>query len=512
MRPLLLIWFAITLWAIPVNNLLGAAEIDSAFQRHTLRFVADTFANTHAKQPKLVNRFYEENRYAVSWFATAGDAAKRVSLKKIIQHAELYALASADYSMLFAQDDARLPTRADTFRLELLYTDAALSFMHDLAYGGDKAFVKFNGLQYHPDNIGLTTVLNKALISGNMVAAITSVEPNTERYNQLKTAYLGLLAVSSKENFQEISVVQKTIAGTNVELVTRLQQLQYLQNDTTKTALLNALRNLQLDHGLMVQPQINAYCLDFLNETLAHRLAELSWNITWHRWMNGMAGKKFVAVNVPSNMLYLYDSSKVRLKSKIVVGKLSTPTPTLTSEIRSVVYYPYWNVPHSIATGEMLPALKRNGGYANANRIQVLQNGTVVNPSAINWKNYSAVNFPFQLRQKTGCKNALGRLKFEFENPFHVYLHDTNFKGAFASAKRFLSHGCMRVEKPYELAIALGVPSQRINMSQCLENKKPEVIPLPRPVPVFVTYITVDVVDGRLVWYEDAYQRIRPFL
>src|SRR4051812_40269375 len=117
--------------------------------------------------------------------------------------------------------------------------------------------------------------------------------------------------------------------------------------------------------------------------------------------------------------------------------------------------------------------------------------------------------FPFLLRQKPGCDNSLGRLKFDFDNPYHVYIHDTNVKFAFLAKKRFLSHGCMRVEKPYELAVALGIPPEKIDMADCLENKKPEIIPLPNPVPVFVIYATINVVNGQLQWHEDAYHKIR---
>jgi murein L,D-transpeptidase YcbB/YkuD len=222
-----------------------------------------------------------------------------------------------------------------------------------------------------------------------------------------------------------------------------------------------------------------------------------------------MKDKQFVAINIPANRLAFFDSSQVKLESKMVVGKTSTPTPTLISEIKNVIYYPYWNIPFSIATKEILPILKKRPGYLQVLKLEVLKNGTVINSGGINWRSYSSSYFPFQLRQTPGCHNSLGRLKFEFDNPFHVYIHDTNVKLAFLSNKRFLSHGCMRVEKPLELAVALGVPPEKIDMTDCIENKKPEIIPLPKPVPVFVIYATINVVNGELQWFEDAYHKIR---
>jgi L,D-transpeptidase YcbB len=493
------------------GNVKGTENADSTFQQYVQNIILGTSSTTLVKQANLFNQFYKENNFSTRWFVAANDTAIRATLKNMLRNADLYALSASSYAALLTEE--RLPiTRADTFRLEVLYTDAALSLMHDMAYGGDQVFVKYNGLKYHPDTIAIATLLNSGLSAGSLINTITSVEPKTEKYNRLKTTYLNLLMLLKQQNFQEIHVRKKELAGTNTDLVAKLQQLHYLQDDTIKTLLTRAVNQLQKEHGLTVQPVINDACLEVLNETIAHKMMELKWNIAWYRWMNGMADKKFLWVNIPSNMLYLYDSGKVMLQSKIVVGKQSTPTPTLTSEIRRVVYYPYWNVPPSIAIGEMLPALKRNPGYVYANRLEVLQNGARVNPSSINWNNYSSGNFPFLLRQKTGCKNALGRIKFEFENPFHVYLHDTNAKGAFTASKRYFSHGCMRVQKPYDLAVALGVLPRQIDMSQCLENKSPELITLPQPIPVFVTYITIDVVDGDIIWHEDAYRKMKDYL
>jgi murein L,D-transpeptidase YcbB/YkuD len=155
----------------------------------------------------------------------------------------------------------------------------------------------------------------------------------------------------------------------------------------------------------------------------------------------------------------------------------------------------------------MLPELKKNPYYLNGLKIEVLQNGKVVpQPEKIDWQSYSANNFPFELRQKPGCHNSLGLLKFDFPNPFSTYLHDTNNKTAFLAGRRFFSHGCFRVEEPGELAVALGIPADKINMDTCLTGKKPQIFELVNPVPVFIIYATVDVVNGELRWFEDAYK------
>lgn len=258
-----------------------------------------------------------------------------------------------------------------------------------------------------------------------------------------------------------------------------------------------------------MKPSINDYNLKVLNEPIAHKLEALVWNIRWYRWLNLMKNEQFISINIPANHLALFDKGVVKLESRMVVGKTSTPTPTLIGAIKNVIYYPYWNIPNSIATKEILPLLKERPGYLQALKFEVLLNGNVINSVGINWKAYRRSDFPYQLRQKPGCHNALGRLKFDFDNPYHVYIHDTNVKFAFLAKRRFLSHGCMRIEKPFELAVALGVPAEKIDMTECLENKKPVIIPLPKAVPVFVIYATIDIVNGELQWFEDAYHKIK---
>jgi L,D-transpeptidase YcbB len=499
---IVLVYYGLSANAESVPN----ARFKTFVQNLQSNSVPQYLKNIH--QYKMLSAFYERNNFSIVWFSKDSDITRRNSLKYLISNADLFALepSSFHYSLLVEKNS--LSNAADSFTAEVIYTDAALSFMHDLAYGGDNKFVQYNGLAYHPDHLDLITTLTEAFQTTNLITKLTMVEPNGGKFACLKEEYLKLLTTYKQPGFNEMKVTSKEVKMSNINLVQKLVQLGYLTNaDTTLQKVQAAVKKFQQQHKLLVQNSLNSYCLEILNEPIEDRLKELIWNIRWHRWLNGMKDKSYVVVNIPSNRLIYYEKGSPVLESRMVVGKLSTPTPTLTSLIKYVVYYPYWNVPGSIAIKEMLPALKRNPSYIYKERLEVLSNEHVINPN-VNWSAYSASYFPFQLRQKPGCNNALGRLKFEFENPFHVYLHDTNFKIAFAASKRFFSHGCMRIEKPYDLAVALGVPAEKIDMTDCLENMRPHIIPLPQPVPVFVIYATVDVIEGQIEWYEDAYRKI----
>jgi murein L,D-transpeptidase YcbB/YkuD len=213
-------------------------------------------------------------------------------------------------------------------------------------------------------------------------------------------------------------------------------------------------------------------------------------------------------VNIPSATLKYYERYTDILEMKVVVGKPSTKTPRFAAYCDQVILYPYWHVPASIAVNEILPSCKKNAGVPNAMNLQVLNNrGRVVNPISIDWKSYSKSNFPYTFRQTTGCNNALGVIKFNITDPYNVYLHDTNFKGAFNSKRRYLSHGCIRVEKPIELANAI-LPEEidEVFVRSCIRGQKPVVKKI-NPVPVFVLYIpAMSDSSGNIVYAEDIYK------
>jgi murein L,D-transpeptidase YcbB/YkuD len=196
---------------------------------------------------------------------------------------------------------------------------------------------------------------------------------------------------------------------------------------------------------------------------------------------------------------------------RIIVGKPSTPTPTLTSKVEEVILYPYWHVPYSIATKEILPLLKKNPGYINTGNYQVLNTaGKIVDPHSINWNSLSRNYFPYIIRQSTGCDNSLGLLKLNFYSPFGVYLHDTPNKNLFLLNKRYFSHGCMRMEEPMELGRLIlkdnSVAIDTLEQKGCLYNQSPVVVQAREKIPVIVWYNPAGIdSDGRVIFFEDVY-------
>lgn len=239
---------------------------------------------------------------------------------------------------------------------------------------------------------------------------------------------------------------------------------------------------------------------------------QLSVCLNMYRWVRHFRFSRFIVVNIPSATLCYYEADNTRLEMKVVVGKPSTRTPRFSAYCKEIILYPYWHVPGSIAVKELLPKIKRNPGVIDREQMQLItKGGKVVNHHGIDWSKYSAANFPYILRQHTGCDNALGVIKFNLTDPFDVYMHDTNFKEAFLKKSRFLSHGCIRLEKPVELGdLLLDGKLDAGFLEACVKGQKPVTNQLKEPVPVFVVYMPAIVrEDNVVVFHKDIYGLFR---
>ncbi len=247
------------------------------------------------------------------------------------------------------------------------------------------------------------------------------------------------------------------------------------------------------------------------NPAMADSLRLIRQTLNFYRYVNRFNPDQFVLVNIPAGQLNVFDRTGKRLlPMQVIAGKPDRRTPSMTTYIQDIVVYPYWNVPKNIALEEMLPRMKRDLAYIYNQNLQILdEKDKEVDPEDIDWDGLSETNFPYRVRQASGCENSLGLLKFNLANPLAIYLHDTNSRDLFKlTTDRWRSHGCVRVQKPVELAnLILGAKTFDADfMNRCLIDQKPRTVAIPKPFPVFITYNTADVDStGKLRFYNDVY-------
>ncbi|MGV3508441.1 MAG: L,D-transpeptidase family protein [Sphingobacteriaceae bacterium] len=267
-----------------------------------------------------------------------------------------------------------------------------------------------------------------------------------------------------------------------------------------------AYRSLQYYMRLAVGQYVGD-CYEISEDTL--KLVAL--NLERYKWQSEPV-RAYIDINIPSFTLTFKESRKSH-DFKVIVGKPSNPSPVLISNITSFNTAPDWNVPYNIFKNELLPKILRDPSYLDRNKFTIYsKTGIYIEPSAANLKLIRANPSNYLIRQSSGCDNALGSIVFYFNNPYSVYLHDTPQPSLFNNQYRALSHGCIRVERPKELATLLlkatAAPEYAYpKISDAMDKYQKFTYTFKKPVPIVVRYITCEVKDDALAIHKDIYKR-----
>jgi murein L,D-transpeptidase YcbB/YkuD len=399
----------------------------------------------------------------------------------------------------------RLTKDRDALSLDLARTSSVLAFAHDLRNG--RALLRRidrDVLLPEPTIDSVVTALMAAQNEGSLKAFFADLLPSSPEYRQLRLALGRYRAIAAAGDWPKVSasdpsdIIQKRLVVEYPSLIGR---------ETTES-----LKQFQEWHGLGTNGTLSPATLAALNVSAGDRADQISANMERWRWLPRQLEASRLMVNVPAAMLALWTDGVIVLTSRVIVGKPATRTPVLRAESIGVTLNPPWTVPRSISVNEMLPKLKRDRTYLRSQNI-ILLNGPPGDPHGltVNWHGLSSRNFPYQLQQVAGPKNALGLIKLELPNQFDVYLHDTPGKAAFASQQRALSHGCVRVEQIFQLAVrALSENTDEAadRISGAIAEGKTRYLPLSRSLPVYLLYWTAAAdARGEARFWPDIYGR-----
>ncbi|WP_417772980.1 L,D-transpeptidase family protein [Stappia sp.] len=262
-----------------------------------------------------------------------------------------------------------------------------------------------------------------------------------------------------------------------------------------------AVADFQKDNGLHPDGVVGPRTLLALNAVSDDGMAvsDVIANMERWRWMPRDLGTFHVFVNIPEFKARLIRDGQPVYETRVVVGKPQNQTPVFSDEMDHVIVNPYWNVPYSIASQELLPAARANSSYLASRNYEVVSGGRVVDASAIDW---SGVNLrSVRIRQRPGGGNALGKIKFMFPNRHSVYLHDTPSKSLFSRSSRAFSHGCVRVQDPFDFADALLQLDPRWDAKKlkAMIGGQEKRVDLSSRIPVHLAYFTAFVDENGLL-------------
>jgi murein L,D-transpeptidase YcbB/YkuD len=484
-----------------------------------------------------VLQLYEGSGFAPLWLDGAAPTRQALTLIQAFEQSETKGLNPEDYDC--GHWEARLrglhsaPSVGAMARFDVALMVSAMRYVSDLHSGR----IKPVGLNFEIDGqsqrYDLVRFLSQKLIHAvDVRAALAGIEPQYEGYRRTELALDRYLALARRGDGPRVPGVKKTVSpgekyGGTAQLAQRLELLGDMpasalaepMPDQYAGALVAAVERFQARHGLTVDGKLGQQTIRALNVPLATRVRQLADALERWRWLPESFPNPPIVVNIPEfELRAIGPSQRVVLAMKVVVGKaMRTQTPVFAAKMRYVVFRPYWNVPRSILRKEIIPDIVRNRSYLASHGFEVTdRTGRVVTSGPISDAVLSSLRSgEFEVRQKPGAKSSLGLVKFLFPNEHDVYLHDTPATQLFARSRRDFSHGCIRVQKPAELAAWLlrsqkteqGKPwtleTVRVAMESGPDNQR---VTLAVPVPVLILYDTAVVEeDGSVHFFEDIY-------
>ena len=253
--------------------------------------------------------------------------------------------------------------------------------------------------------------------------------------------------------------------------------------------------------------------INAMNVTVAERINQIRVNLERTRWVIHDMPSSSLIVDIAGFMLQYYHENKMVWSGKVMVGKPFHQTPIFRSAITYIVLNPTWTPTPDIVKNETVPSIVNDPEFLAKQRLRIFDSsGTEVDPHSIPWKQYQGKFLPYTLRQDSGKDNSLGLIKFLFPNPYHVYLHDTPSKSLFGRTQRAFSHGCIRVQNPLELgrlilANDIGNLTTVERMDQLLALGKTSTVILKQSLPIYLMYLTTNVLDGKVMFKPDLYSR-----
>ncbi len=478
--------------------------------------------------------FYERQGYAPVWVRDAAPTPMARRLVREIARADAEGLRPEDYHLEAVRRLVRETTAGEAddpagaaADLELLLSDAFLVLgSHYLSGRVDPASVHSEWVANRRSG-DMAAVLAAALVSGEPALALQALLPPQPGYARLKQALTLYRTVQARGGWPGIDPGPALHPGDEGPRVAQLQARliagRDLAPDADSTGVYGdateaAVRAVQRRHGLDADGVVGAGTLAGLNEPVEARIRQVVLNMERWRWLPQELGERYILVNIANYELELVEAGRAALTMRVAVGRPYRRTPVFSDLMTHLVLSPYWHVPTNLAVQDKLPEIRRQGvGWFARNRMKVFQGwGSAereVDPAAIDWSRLGAADFPYRLRQEPGPANALGRVKFMFPNRFNVYLHDTPGREVFQQTERAFSSGCIRVEKPMELALYLigdqGWTTERIQA--VVDARVERTVNLTAPVPVYLLYWTAWAdPDGTLNFRRDIYDRDAP--
>lgn len=474
---------------------------------------------------KELNLFYGNRYYDPAWSIRNSLSNNGFDLLNYIRQVGQQGLQPNDYHLYLIESyfkkvlTSTTTDTTDLMKLDVLLTDAFLLLGSHLYYGKvdpEKEGANWKMKRKDPE-LRLDLKLEEALLENEVDNELNMLAPKYRSYWRMKDELAFFLKLD-EQSWPVILSDKPVKPGDSSQIVPKIRErlikLRYGLSDTVSTIIDNELEEqlkmFQNDWGLNADGVLGKTTLEYLNCMPLKLMGQLKVNMERFRWLPSQMTEKHIIVNIANFKLDLIVGADTLISMRAVVGKETKRTPVFNESMTYIVFSPAWTVPNTILKEEVIPQLLKGPGYLVKKNMKLFRNdGTELAYSDVDWSKISESNFPYMVRQGPGPGNALGRVKFMFPNDYNVYIHDTPSRSFFARDARAVSHGCIRVEDPFDLAVLLLSDEPEWspdNIRTAMQQTKEQTVLLKVPVDVMVVYLTAWT-DGkdRIQFRNDVY-------
>lgn len=513
------------------NKTQQVATMDSVFIINYIKTVPE-----FARHEKLVRLFYRDRAFRLAWFKNGELVPQASKFKEVINNAKDEGLDPNDYKLKdFDQlyqayqnekDDAK---RAQLQQeLDIALTASYFHYGTDFYKGQTNPKENKNSISWKVkrNKIKLNKALQTILKERESKYPYYEFAPLHPEYNGLRTALKKYRTLQQNGEWPKIEPVKKLqLKDTSPQVAVirkrllmeydpaRARSLQAQNDSVFDESLATLVKKFQTLNGVKADGVVGPETVKLMNISIEDRIDQLIINMERWRWIPKSFEDKYIFVNIPEYTMHVKDKGKEVLSMKVIVGKEMNSTPIFSDKLEYVVFAPFWNVPKSIVENEIKPNMLRNPNFLESQDMEIIKgdrkNFQRISASSIDWSGVTQQNFKYLIRQRPGPKNSLGLVKFLFPNEFNVYLHDTPYDALFNQEQRGFSHGCVRLERPAELAEYLLKDDPKWSPSairDAMNGKEEQWVVLKEKVPVYIVYFTSWVDDqGNVYFSKDLY-------
>ncbi len=439
--------------------------------------------------------------------------------KAILEHlknCEIQGLNPLDYNSPKLLEDEKKFTELDEnqqVNYDVLLTYNFQKYLTHLRNGKLNPRKLYNNWDLHIPDFDTNPVLNECLSKNSFDTEIEKCEPIATTYKKLKKS-LQLVNAFPNDSLPPIVSAEKINHNESNEAVINIKKrLLYWKDLSSKDSLTSlyddktfeAVKKFQTRHGLLSDGLIGKGTIAALNFTKEERKHQIIANLERWRWFSKSFTENYLLVNIPNYSLTVIEDQKITMTKRIVVGKIKRQTPILTSTLQNVVFNPTWTVPPTILKEDLIPEMIKDRNHLKKKNISIFDNkNNEIDP--LDWNEKKPNGYRYV--QKPGYYNALGVIKITFPNTHSVYLHDTNHRNLFDRNNRSLSSGCVRIEKPLELAqLLLDNPKRfsKAKIDSIIGTTKTVFLKIKKRYSIYQWYWTAWSENNELIFRDDIY-------